>query len=286
MGCLFSQQLMAAGCSVTLLQRSEPQSGPVTLRVEDLERVSKNYPIKLSAATAEGSVERLLVTTKAADIEPALQSMRHRLLDSTDIILAANGMGFAERVAGMLPANRLYCCTTTEAAHRITGLHIRHAGHGLTRIGSFRGGEPPPWFSDWLDAPLACQWEPDIAGALWQKLAVNCAINPLTAKHRCLNGELAKDSALQRQVERLCDEIVAVSRARGNKHTAEKVHEDVAAVIAATAANRSSMLQDVEAGRRTEVDYITGYLVSEANRLGIAVPANLSLLNEVKALAH
>ncbi|PLW70347.1 ketopantoate reductase family protein [Pseudohalioglobus lutimaris] len=283
MGCLFGQQLMAAGCTVTLLQRSAPKKNTGTLCVE-AEGIHRHFPVQVAAADAAGDVDLLLVATKAPDIANALFAMRHRLRTSTDIVIAANGMGFVAAVEAMLPENRLFCCTTTEGAYRVQPLHIHHAGRGLTRIGSLDGGGPPAWFEAWLDTPLHCQWEQDINAVRWEKLAVNCAINPLTAINRCKNGTLATSETLREQVTRLCDEIAAVSSARGNTHTASIVHAAVAEVIAGTATNRSSMLQDIEAGRPTEIDFITGYLIAEAARLGVDVPANQALLNEVKAL--
>jgi 2-dehydropantoate 2-reductase len=285
MGCLFAQQLMAAGCRVTLLQRTEPTQGVSALCVET-DSASQMLPVHLSAMAETDTISLLLVATKAPDIEAALSAVRHRLTDATDIVLAANGMGFIAGVRALLPANRLFSCTTTEGAHRIGALHIRHAGRGLTHIGNVDGGDPPAWFKTWLDTPLDCHWEPDINAALWQKLAVNCAINPLTALHRCNNGALARDKTLRAQVATLCDEIAAVSNARGCAATAASVHSAVAAVINATATNRSSMLQDIEAGRSTEINFITGFLVAEAKRLEIPVPANQTLLEEVKALAQ
>lgn len=284
-GCLFGQQLIAGGSPVTLLLRQAPAQPTGMLSVAD-NGECQAVPVQLSATSGADRINLLLVTTKAQDIETALRSVLHRITDTTDIVLGANGMGFVAGVRAMLPANRIFVCTTTEGAYRIGPLHIRHAGQGLTRIGNVNGGGPPAWFESWLAAPIHCQWENDINAALWHKLALNCAINPLTALHRCSNGTLARDTTLSQQVATLCDEIAAVSRARGSKETAALVHAAVAEVIAATATNRSSMLQDIDAGRATEIDYITGYLVSEATRLGIAVPANRSLLDKVKAIDY
>ena len=126
-------------------------------------------------------------------------------------------------------------------------------------------------------------WDPEIDQALWLKLAINCAINPLTALHGCLNGELAQ-AGLSARVTTLCDEIIEISTAAGYAEVTADLHHQVARVIAATAANRSSMLQDVAAGRRTEIDYITGYLLRAAHRHGVAAPHNEALLRSVLEL--
>ncbi|NND68455.1 MAG: 2-dehydropantoate 2-reductase, partial [Halioglobus sp.] len=181
------------------------------------------------------------------------------------------------------PALDIYCGTTTEGAYRTGDLHIHHAGRGNTLIGQQGRQEPPGWFSDYSHAIEPCIWEPDIDSALWHKLAVNCVINPLTAVHRCDNGALA-EGELREQVEQLCAEVAQVSYAAGYTRTAQNILQDALNVIAATATNRSSMRQDVEAGRPTEIDFITGYLLQRAQEHGIAAPLNNALMHKVRGL--
>ncbi len=285
MGCLFSQQLISAGCSVTLLLRNSPDTAAGNIRI-DTHNSSRQLPVKLDAATGQEPLDKLLICTKAPDVHSAMRSVLHRITPATPVVLAANGMGFAQAVLELLPSNPVYCCTTTEGAYRLGTRHIRHAGRGITRLGSLRNEQAPGWFADWAAPPLSCVWESDINAAMWHKLAINCAINPLTALHRCHNGELGRDPVLRSQVNTLCDEIAAVSHACGYTETAVTVHSAVAAVIADTAENRSSMLQDVEAGRTTEIDFITGFLVREAERLNVNTPANRALLEEVTQIDH
>ena len=113
---------------------------------------------------------------------------------------------------------------------------------------------------------------------------INCAINPLTAIHRCRNGELLDKDEWRQQAEMVCAELAAVSRARGQAELAETIRNQAFAVMRSTAANQSSMLRDVLHGRATEIDYITGYLCREAERLGIPCPANQQLLKQVHLL--
>ena len=117
-------------------------------------------------------------------------------------------------------------------------------------------------------------------------MAVNCAINPLTALHGCANGELAQRPELARKVTALCNEITQVSYAAGFTSTAQSLPQTVTEVIKKTAANRSSMLQDVSAGRQTEIDYITGYLLRTAKDHGIVAPHNTEMFERIKRIAH
>jgi 2-dehydropantoate 2-reductase len=197
-----------------------------------------------------------------------------------------NGLGLSEQLSADWPNLNIFCGTTTEGAYTLGAQHIRHAGRGETRIGREGVASAPDWFAQWIHAIDSCVWDMHIAGALWSKLAVNCIINPLTAIHRCPNGELARHSDLAAQVAILCDEVASISRAAGYGAVADNLEPTVARVIAGTAGNRSSMLQDIESGRPTEIDYITGYLLKVADQHGIPAPHNRSLLQRIHNSTH
>lgn len=280
-GCLFAAALRRAGCGVTLLLREGSPPGERTVVIER-DGGTEQLVLPASTPAAGDGITHLLVTTKAYDVAPAVAAVRHRLDDQSQVLLLANGMGFAAEVAHDAPWLQLFQGTTTEGAWRIAPLHIRHAGRGTTRIGRCGFPEPASWFRCWRDGLPDCVWDPDIDRALWLKLAINGAINPLTALHRCVNGELADRADLAEEVTRLCDEIAAISAAAGYPEAAQGIHGAVARVIAATATNRSSMLQDVLAGRRTEIDYITGHLLAVAGRCGIDAPRNRTILEALR----
>ncbi|MFV0276155.1 MAG: ketopantoate reductase family protein [Parahaliea sp.] len=281
MGSLFATQLARAGREVVLLPRRSPAwPGPIALTLEGLSRGRWQLPWEERATPSP--IEQVLVFTKAHDIADAVAGIAHRLGPTSRIVLMANGMGFVEELAQRLPALAPLQGTTTQGAWRDDAGAVHHAGHGTTRIG--RPGEraAPAWFAAFANAIPDCQWESDIASALWLKLAINCAINPLTAIHRCRNGELAKRSDLAAQVRQLCAEITAVSAAAGLGPAVAGLEARVFAVIATTAGNRSSMLQDISAGRRSEIDYINGYLAGVAHHHGVEAPLNHNLWLQVK----
>ena len=279
-GGLFATRLARAGADCQLLLR-DAQQERCTLSIEEngtVEQVS----LRCGPVDDGAPIARLLVTTKAHQALAALASVQQRLDRDASVVLMINGMGLAEEIRQRLPGSRIYCGTTTEGAYRRSRRHIVHAGRGSTLLGSPVGAPKPEWFRLWEIADLDCRWTDDIDAALWHKLAINCAINPLTALHRCRNGELVADPDLHRAMNALCDEIAAVSRQLGYEDTANELHAVAAQVAAATASNRSSMLQDVAAGQPTEIDYITGYLVARAGALGLSVPRNRALLEAIK----
>jgi len=123
----------------------------------------------------------------------------------------------------------------------------------------------------------------NIHQALWKKLAVNCAINPLTALHGCANGELLTQPALRREFDAVCAELAVILAGLGHADIAPGIAEEAARVARATAANRSSMRQDLEAGRETEIAFITGFLCERARAAGLSCPLNEALFAAVRA---
>jgi len=282
MGCLFAEALARAGNTVTLLLKQPPAQAVQQITVESVGK-TRRVSLPAEAASAAEPIEYLLVTTKAYDVCEALSSVRHRLDESSQVLLLSNGMGFEKELKQVLPWLRPFLGTTTEAAFRMAPGYIRHAGQGITRIGC--GTLPQPtWFTSWRMAISRSEWVKDIEGALWQKLAINCVVNPLTAVHRCRNGALRENSALSEKVDALCQEIESLARACDKSSVAEQLRENVDQVITATAQNHSSMLQDVLAGRQTEIDYLNGYLVELAAHYQLEMPQNLRVITAIKAM--
>jgi 2-dehydropantoate 2-reductase len=261
-----------------LLREGAPGEFDQTLR-----RAGRDREYRLRAQGVDrlqrGDICGLLVTTKANDAAAAVAAVVHALSPRAPVVLLHNGMGILEQLAAQHPALQLLAGTTTEGAYLDESVVV-HAGLGETVIGQ-QGQEAPAWFESFADSDERFYWTQDIDAALWKKLLINCAINPLTAVHRCRNGALAEDPALAAAVGELCEELEAVSAARGYRQEPGTVRDWAMTVIRQTAANQSSMLQDVLNGRETEVGYITGYLVLEARRLGVPCPHNEALLAQL-----
>ncbi|MCA0185646.1 MAG: 2-dehydropantoate 2-reductase [Proteobacteria bacterium] len=172
------------------------------------------------------------------------------------------------------------------------------AGQGITTAGAWRNADGvhpagtgetllPPGFEAVAErlsaAGLAARVEPEIAAARLAKLLVNVAINPLAALHGVTNGAL-REAPYRAELDALVDEAWPVLRASGLALDADAARQRVIAVATATAANRASMLQDVQAGRRTEIDAITGALLEMARQQGVELPAHRDVFRRIKAL--
>ncbi|MEQ8516979.1 MAG: 2-dehydropantoate 2-reductase N-terminal domain-containing protein, partial [Chromatocurvus sp.] len=242
-GSLFAHRLAATGCDVTLLSRGADER-PRALVLESGPTVSQRV-FAVSPCAALAPIHYLLVTTKAADVDPAIASVSHRVNAHSTVLVLANGMGFAGDLPHDLTAFR---GTTTDGAFRRPAPaatsrgdthHTVHAGSGETRIGLPGSAVPAPdWYKRSWGQLQDCRWDRQIETTLWRKLAINCVINPLTATYRCRNGALAAP-AYQPLLRAVCDEVTAACRAAGRGMAVGTLWQDVLQVVDRTAANRS-----------------------------------------------
>ncbi|MEK1940407.1 MAG: putative 2-dehydropantoate 2-reductase [Pseudomonas sp.] len=283
LGTLWAARLARANVPVTLLLRNRQrlasyrQGGGLTL-VE--QGHASLYPVPAQSVDDTSPIRLLLLACKAYDAEEAVASVAHRLSSDAEVVLLQNGMGSQDAVAARLPRARCIPASSTEGAFRDGDFRVVFAGHGHTWLGDPLNPTPPAWLADLQNAGISHEWTPDILGRLWRKLALNCAINPLTVLHDCRNGGLLEHPA---EVATLCAELSEVLHLCGQPDAAEHLAEDVQRVIHATAANYSSMHQDVAQGRRTEISYLLGHVCAVAQRHNCTVPHLQFLLQRLQA---
>jgi 2-dehydropantoate 2-reductase len=289
MGQLWAALLHRAGRSVCLLFRDEERLGAYRaaggITLHDERGVTLVTPPAL-VADKHVPVRRLLVATKAHQTMDALGPFASRRLADLTVALLQNGMGAAEDVQALLPQARIYCLVTTGAAWRDAPFSVHRAGHGGTEVGRHGrepGGEDVLEIVRGLALPdLKVEISADIRAAQWRKLAVNCVINPLTALLDIPNGQVPKDARAKTMIAPLCAEITGVMVAEGLAVTAKELHERVEETCRVTADNYNSMRRDLNDGRRTEIDYITGYVLARAAVHGVECPVNESLYEDIK----
>lgn len=273
LGSLWACRLARAGKAVRLILRdgqrlqAYQQAGGLTLVEQDQPR---HYAIPAETAQAHGPIHRLLVACKAYDAAAAIAGVATRLADGAEVLLLQNGLGSQDEVADLVPRARCIFASSTEGAFREGDWQVRFAGHGFNWLGDPRNPTVPAWFDDLHEAGIPGEWTVDILTRLWRKLALNCAINPLTVLHDCQNGGLLGHLD---EVDAVCAELAQLLRRCGQPQAAVELNEEVQRVIVATAANYSSMYQDVRAGRRTEVHYLLGHACRAAGRHGLQLPA-------------
>jgi 2-dehydropantoate 2-reductase len=240
--------------------------------------------------TRLAKIQLLLVCVKAYQVETALLPLLSQLSPQCHIVLLHNGLGPHLPVSKAIeihPEQGLTLGTTSQAALKINQWHIKHTGLGVTQLGYYCGHQLAPNLQASIQAmhrqEQPIEWHQPVLAVLWQKLAVNAVINPLTALHQCNNGQLAAGK-YREQIKMIIQEIVTVAQYDGIKLDPKLLCTRVYKVIELTSANFSSMYQDVVHHRATEIDYINGYICQRAQHHNLNVPINQSLATAVAAL--
>lgn len=229
-----------------------------------------HLPLSAGIVDDEGPIERLLLACKAYDAEAAVQQIADRLPAGAEVLLLQNGLGSQAAVKAAIPQARCLFVSGTEGAYLADAYSVVHAGAGNNWLGDPHGGAAPPLLATLQRAGIPATWSGTILERLWRKLALNCAINPLTVLHDCRNGALRDHSA---EVAALCRELEQLLAACDQPAAAQGLDDEVWRVIDATAANYSSMHQDVSRGRRTEVAYLLGHALRQADAHRLNLPA-------------
>jgi 2-dehydropantoate 2-reductase len=291
-GLLWAALLHRAGRPVVLLLRDDARlaeyrrNGGITLH--DGQGAERIDPPAVTVGARPGAARRVLVATKAHQTLAALGPFAPRDSSETALALLQNGMGVGDEIQARWPRARIYSLVTTSGSWRDGLFDVHRGGVGHTYIGRHGaepGGDDVAQVARSLEAPgLTIDVSADIRSTQWRKLAVNCVVNPLAAIYELRNGDVPVDPRSRPRIALLCAEIARVAAAEGIAMTAQALRESVEATCRLTADNYNSMLQDLRAGRQTEIDYLTGYLLARAVVHDIDCPANDGLYAEVRRL--
>ena len=274
--------LLAREHAVTLVGR-DPHMAAVRadgLRVRGVEA----FVAEPDATTdAEGlAADLAVVTVKAYDTAGAAEALAAG--DYGAVLSLQNGMGNETALADALDCPVLAGTTSHGAVLAEPGV-VEWTGRGEVALGAWTA-EAEAHVEPTVEAFAAAGLEPramaDVRAELWLKLAVNTAINPVTALARVRNGAV-RDGPAGELGAAAARETARVARAEGVDLETDAAVERARAVAEATADNRSSMLEDVAAGRRTEIDALNGHVVERAAAHGVEVPVNRALTALVRA---
>lgn len=295
-GSVLGAALAEGGNSVTLVGRADHMTA---VRAEGL-RVSGSRPRVVPLETAPEipigcDAAVVLVTTKSFDLARAATELA-RKLSARPTLLLQNGLGILPIARSALAAGGW----TEPAPYVVRGVNsipatwvgpgeVRETGLGeiLLPVPGEAGpaaGAARLFRMLFEGSRVPVEAVPEFEREVWRKALVNAAINPVTALRGVTNGELLHEPG-RTEALRLLAEALAVARAAGFGFTSEEVTRDFERIAGATASNRSSMLQDLERGRPTEIDAISGEILREAARHGLDLPATRAVVAEVTARA-
>lgn len=278
-GGLQALRMAARGQAVELVARDDAPTRTLVLREGDQEYA---HPFVQRRPGATGPVTRLLVATKSQQTAAALAPVLADLAPGAMVVLLQNGMGAEDALLARRPDLHVLLAITTDGVFRPGRDTLVLAGRGDTLLGPLRPADAS--LARATAAALDMAFAPDIVQRRWLKLAVNCALNPLTALHRCRNGELLDRPDALATMREVCAEVAAVMRAEGLAADSGALFDLACETARRTAANLSSMRVDADAGRETEIRFLNGFVAARGAVHDLPTPANARLVAAVEAL--
>jgi 2-dehydropantoate 2-reductase len=295
-GSLLGTLLHEAGLSVVLVARP---AHVAAIRSSGL-RVSgpRGRVVRLAASETiptEFGPDAVVVTTKTTGLATAATAVA-RSLEPRPVLFLQNGLGILPVARAALGGGGW----THPAAYAVRGINsipatwvgpgeVRETGQGEVLLpvpgeaGAAAGAAR--LFRMLLEgARVPVEAVPEFEREEWRKALVNAAINPVTALHGVPNGALLEEP-LRTEALELLGEALAVARSAGFGFTSEEVTHDFERIVRSTASNRSSMLQDRDRGRPTEIDAISGEILRRAATLGLELPATRRVVAALSAPA-
>ena len=290
--------LLAGGAKVSLIARPEAARD---LRANGIRRTGalgevafppSSFEVAEGIDSLEASPNFVLVATKSFDSEAAAEALylSKGVPDEAHIVLCQNGWGNDATFAARFPPRQVWNARVITGFRRIAPHHIDITAHAEpVHMGSLLG-ESSVKLTGLCDAisrgGIPCEPTDQIAEDLWAKLLYNGLLNPLGAIFEVAYGELAAHTEARHTMAALAGEIFDVMEASGFrthwKSAAEYLEDFYERLIPITAAHESSTLQDLRAGKRTEIDALTGAVVKLGEEHGVPVPVNRTLLAMVR----
>ncbi|HXQ95218.1 MAG TPA: 2-dehydropantoate 2-reductase [Thermoplasmata archaeon] len=281
-GSRFAAALAEAGHSVTVVGRPAHVAAIVAngLVLEGESAAAVHLEARTEAERGNGA-EVVLLTVKSYDVETAGRAIAAGFPEPVPVVALSNGLGIETALSRGLseggwpdPEHWTIRGVHTVPARLTAPGVVRSTGTGEVILGR------NPAIPDWSErlrgafetAGFVVRVTDEIDREVWRKALVNAAINPVTADHGLSNGRLVEEP-WRGQATALLREALRAAAAEGQEFDPVEAERTVFGVVRATAANRSSMLEDLDHGRRTEIDAISGAIADAGRRHGIPMPA-------------
>ncbi len=247
------------------------------VRVVDLDGREAAYPVRVWRAAEPGhGFAGALVLVKAWQTERAARVAATMLPPTATVLTLQNGLGPQEVLRAVLGPARVVVGVTTYAARVLEPGRVQATGTGTVDLARHKA--TPFWQQVLTRAGFTVRVHDDVQGLIWGKLVINAAINPLTALLDVPNGALLEDKAARLFMARAATEVARVAQALGVRMPFADPVAAAEEVARRTAANSSSMRQDLQRGAPTEIDAICGAVVRMGQQVGQPAPLNAALL--------
>ena len=287
-GGLFAGLLTEGGVDVTLIDKRQSRCDLLNKRGWTIQKSEGKRNVKINIVSYPLKTEPpdlVVIAVKSFDTEKAVKGVAHILSEDTAVVTIQNGLGNIEKIQSLVKANRILGGVTMQASTLIKLGEVFHAADGLTYFGDLSGEVTPE-----LDeikrtfgrAGIRLEVSRNITELMWSKLLANASINPLTALMGIKNSGLLNRRWLTHVMTEVISEGVNVAKAKGIKLSIRKTVQDATSIAKLTGSNKSSMLQDIEKRKRTEIDTINGAIAMIGKEVHVKTPVNSLLTRLVR----
>ena len=285
MGGILGATLSEGGAGVTLLDVAPPVVDRINEHGITIERGDETRVVRVPATLEPqsiGVVDVVVFFVKCYHSVAAAEFARPLVGPDTIVATLQNGWGNGDVLAAQFPAEQILIGVTYHSGTLVGPGRVRHTNlsDAPTFVGPFLGEDvarAETVARAIRDGGFRAEARPDIRTEIWKKLVLNSCALPTSALTRSTAGRLTAVNSMRALVDGLIHETVTVGRANGFEIDEQERLESVHATLDAAGEGKASMLQDVEAERRTEIDVINGAVVRVADQLGVDVPLNRAL---------
>jgi 2-dehydropantoate 2-reductase len=288
MGSIFGARFSQAGHETLLVDVAAPlveainAEGVTVVRGDD--ETTTRVPATADPASV-GPVDLVVFFVKCYHTASAAELARPLVGPETVVASLQNGWGNGDVLAGVYPAGQIAVGVTYNSGLLQAPGRVVHPAEQPTFVGAFDNGDGPgpTRLAEALnDAMLEASVVSPVRPEIWKKLILNAATLPTAALTGMNAGALTASPEVHALVTETAHEATAVAQALGYDIDPDERATTIHALLEKAGPSKASMLQDFEAGRRTEVDVINGAVVRAADENGIPVPLNRALLQLVK----
>ena len=292
MGSVMGGLLARAGHEVILIDVLKPTIDAINdhgLKIEDKAGVVETVRLKATEQPGSvGLVDLLLVFVKCYHTETAVTKALPMIGTHTAVLSLQNGWGNGPRIAKVAGEDKLLLGVCYHSATVAAPGHVLHAGKGMTSIGEVNGKMTERLArvtKEFTGAGIEVTATPNVFKEIWSKLALNVCTLPTSALLGFYAPQLVQHDAMLDLMRSLLREVVAVAQAQGIALDFDERWDAITGLLKRCGPTaKSSMLQDVEKGRHTEIDVINGAIVEAGRRLSIATPYNDAMVKMTKSL--
>ena len=289
MGGLFGGLLAESGQDVRLIDIAGAHLSALMEHGLRLETDRGSRTVRIPAGTAgmfDAACELAIMFTKGHATEMALRAARHLIPPSAWVLTVQNGLGNVEVIRRVLPQARIAFGMTSLPADLKGPGHVSAHGSGAVRI--WHAGPVAAGIHVIADAlaqaGMDCLADPLVEVAIWEKVAFNAAMNSISAVTRLSVGQIGDSAAGRELVAGASGEALRVAAAKGIAVDPERLRQMIEMAFADHRDHLPSMLQDIVAGRRTEIETINGAIIAAGQAVGCATPILQALRDLVRLL--